>query len=283
MYRTFTSFIVLCLLMIAIPFGNIYAGDMHKQYTKAEQKKWEFRIDYSASPEIIVSNFPESHRDVPLHENDDYLSHSEFMTNPMPDAKLTTGRIGNFSIGALYVPSKNYAIGFLWGLHSSEIAEVDDFGRRYQQNQYGTPERGIGTSLRFYQPDANDITQIKAIAEIRTDWYKPFNKVWFRLSCGGAYDITGFSIGTKGGWDRWNSDHYWKEQSFARLHEHRITSSIHIGICGDPDGIIKEKLHGIISIILNFYWPIYHLDLSEPVHIEPLNKKWFSFSLQISV
>ena len=252
---------------------------------KSGKMRFEFRLSFRRCSDFTFSNFPLSNRSVPLHKDDYYLRYNEDAVNPLPDATLRLDNTSSIDITCLYSLSPLITEGIVFSMHSSLRPSIDDPERRLQQNQSGTPSRGVGNSLRYYFPNADNYVQFGLTGELRIPWLKIHRYGWLRTSVAGVYDLTGFALSTTGGWDRWNHDQDWKKDQFARMYEHRLILNAIIGFPVYSDGQDKNLLRAIPQLRASYLRPFYNIvfddDSQDMIYTKTPDPRW-EFALAIA-
>jgi hypothetical protein len=233
-------------ILVAVGFGVLFA------FPALAGGAWyddiELLVAFRRSPGMTISNFPESIRDVPLHRDDEWLVGNTNMETPLPDTLLPLPSSYAFDFRVEYHPTAFTFCGALIAVHSSTSGGVDS-DERYQRNQYGDSDRGVGTSLRWYETDVGG-AQVGVTAGLGTPWISLSRLVGMRLSCGGIYDLTGFSVQTTSGWDRWGSDEKWRTTTLARCYEHRVFSRFDVGLLESEEPYVLRPFIFLESSVL---------------------------------
>lgn len=229
------------------------------QAQKAEKTNWPFgfHLTLHTSQGNKLSGFPERIRDVPLHEDDDYLAYDEHMLNPMPDTLLTLDKPQALELQATFNPNPYWLLGVAIAHRTADAGKDSKF--RYQQNQWGDSSREYGASLRWYETGVKPL-QLGLIGMLTTPWQsfsRPYIKT--RLLVGGVYDLTGLRIKVQGGWDRWGGDEEWDDEVLLTLYEHRFQLGFEVGFLEPKkDGEAKD----LISVQLFYVYPLDRLKVS---------------------
>lgn len=244
-----TAVTVLCALCTLPAYGQDEESDIFGS------PRWEFSVGAREATGFTLEHFPVSNRSVPRHADDEYLGDGEFVTGPLPDARLELDGAQAFDLAIHYDVASSFSLGLIWSLHTCTAGKVDDPVHRVQMNQGGTTARGYGTALRFYQTAMGDAKQFGLSTRLQTDWLRIRPRIWLRLVGGGVYDVTGCRLATYNGWDRWNSDEHWKTIQFARLYEHRLYAGLHIGIPVNVNEKQDGTYHQRFTISLAYIFP----------------------------
>lgn len=157
--------------------------------------RYSFAVSGATPSKYHVANVPRFVRAIPLHRDDDYLSGSSFATQPVVDDSL-----GSFSI-ATY--SFELTASYRWIETGSRLGWASVSSDRVQQNQFGTTERGSGTSLRFYEVSSKVPISFVLFGGVRLPIVKP-RPSWggLALSLGAQYEPFGTPLHFRAGWDR---------------------------------------------------------------------------------
>lgn len=189
---------------------------------------FEVRLSGWSSPGGAISRFPSSIRSVPRHPDDEWLAGDPQMEEPLPDRTLPLNASTALEVAVVVHPTAYSSLGVTVAGHGGSGGGVDS-RERYQQNQSGTPDRGVGASLRWYETAVGG-AQVGATGSVGIPWIRVFRSGYVRAVVGGTYDITGFSYQASAGYDRWNSDEDWKTETVAHVHEHRGFGRFELGV-----------------------------------------------------
>ncbi|MFA5052050.1 MAG: hypothetical protein WC544_03255 [Patescibacteria group bacterium] len=222
--REHTNFLIISLTLILL--GTLIPGLAAAQPDKG-MAHFELTLSFRQDPLFTVSHFPLEPRSVPLHPDDGYLRYDSIANSPLRDTTLHLHRSTCIDFSGRYYPAEYFCIGTAVSLHSKDEGTINS-DQRYQQNQYGDADRGYGTSLRWYQLGIKPF-QVSVNAALSTPWIEPVRRFLFRIQAGGVYDLTGFTLTTENGYDRWSSDEDWKSFSIGRLYEHCTFVSLQLG------------------------------------------------------
>jgi hypothetical protein len=172
-----------------------------------QRPRYGMVLVFDAPRELAVTGVPEAVRAVPLHPDDGYLAGHPFAIAPIVDdapGDLTFNRSG-LAMFAEY-----------WWLEAGgTLTYAVVSGERVQQNQFGEPEGGPGTSLRFYEFDTDRPVSLVAYAGVRVPLTPRRDAV--ALAAGREFDPLGTSLFVRSGWNRFAADEVWKETKVARI------------------------------------------------------------------
>ena len=191
--------------------------------------RYSFAVSGATPSKYHVANVPRFVRAIPLHRDDDYLSGSSFATQPVVDDSL-----GSFSI-ATY--SFELTASYRWIETGSRLGWASVSSDRVQQNQFGTTERGSGTSLRFYEVSSKVPISFVLFGGVRLPIVKP-RPSWggLALSLGAQYEPFGTPLHFRAGWDRFNDDKVWRYIRIGKVQANGPYARLDIAL-GKEDGM----------------------------------------------
>lgn len=236
-------FAACCCFALTLNSQPLKAAEAHRQ---TWWTSWEFSLGGRSNPAYDL-NVPLSVRAIPRHPDDGWLAGYPEANNPLPESMYVLPRRDVIELTVAKALNRFCSVGILYGTDMSGQGKsaVD----RYQQNQYGTSDRGYGTSLRYYERSNSDMSQFGLIGYLNSPWAK-YKVLRARVRVGGFYGLISPSIVYKNGWDRYNSDQQYSTQTVARLHQDNIF------VRGEIGGIIVNSDYprglGIVSAYVQF-------------------------------
>ncbi|MFA6553574.1 MAG: hypothetical protein WCT27_04040 [Patescibacteria group bacterium] len=262
-----------------------------------EKTHFEFNMSYlvpSQAPAITLRNFPLSIREVPLHDDDGYLSGCPDAVSPLPDTAIMYRRPTQyFWVRVFWTPWQFCGIGpqytyMSYFQNGNGEPGGSDSPERYQQNQYGTDSRGYGTSLRYYEPRIAG-SSLGLAGFVASPWLHIFRipyteavsdrrkRGWLvsRLKLGGSYDLVGAAVHVESGYDRWGYDQTWKELELGRVNKRNLSLTWEVGFSGADDDPLT--IVGQVMYVRTFY----RLEGAHSLQISPVKDDLIAFGLSV--
>ena len=217
-----TLSVVCCMLFLApATFGSIIGTiwNGHKVLEFRGGVRWDYGLTFQ--------NIPESFRAIPKHPGDWWIFDCPYQDSTLPSSTLSWPNRNDGELSIMISPLVLVAGGIIYSYTSAQHSNT------FERNQYGKPDRGIGTSLRYYRTTGPRQHQLGLVVEVRTPWVKVTPANWLRLVFGRVYDTDGYPLMLESGWDRWDQNQVWKEEKIFTIYAHRLYAGLILGNKGD--------------------------------------------------
>lgn len=238
---------------------------------------FEFSIGYRPTPKLVLSGFPPAYRAIPRHHDDNWLMYAPLANNTLADDTLTMPSSFAFDLTLAFSHSP-ILLGIVFSLQSGSTGD-STIHFRHSQNQYGTDDRGYGTSLRWYEPNIAQ-TQFGVIMGLKSPWCKISEKVGWRVETGYVRDLTGVGILMKSGYDRYSKkDEAYQTNRIGAMKVHLLFGSLEIGALTESEEIENQRMY----IRIRFLRPFYEFTSEQQIEPVKIHNKIRALPLSIAV